>query len=102
MVVDAPDPASAYLTVRAVGEDGGVLAWDVLLVVEAVGHPALDLPAAQASLVHHRVERMPAVVAPRLGAQGSDEAPGVGCHQPQIGRASCREGVEISVVAASL
>src|SRR4051812_44921957 len=60
MVVDAPDPASALLTVRAVGEDSRVLTWDVLLVIEAVGHPALDLPAAQASLVHHRVEWMAA------------------------------------------
>src|SRR6266487_3234006 len=62
LVEDAPDPASAYLTVRAVGEDSGVLPWDVLLVVEAVGHPALDLPAAQASLVFHRLDRLRALL----------------------------------------
>src|SRR5262249_3042135 len=34
VVEDAPDPAAAYLGQRAVGEDGGILPRDVLLVVE--------------------------------------------------------------------
>jgi hypothetical protein len=68
-VVDDPaDPAAADLVVGAVGEDRRVLAGDVLLVVEAVGHPALDLPAAQPSGVHPDVERMLVVVAPRVGS----------------------------------
>ena len=64
VVDDPPDPAAADLEVIAVGQDRRILAGDVLLVVEAVGHPALDLPAAEPAGVHPDVERVLVVVAP--------------------------------------
>ena len=57
------------LAIRAVGEDRRILQRDVDLVVEAVGHPALDLLAAGAPFVHGAMERMMNVVQRALGAQ---------------------------------
>jgi hypothetical protein len=74
---DAADPASAHLTVRTVGEDRGVLTRDVLLIVEAVGHPTLNLATAQTTVVHPDVEGVLVVVL-RLGARRCEEAVGLG------------------------
>src|SRR6185437_13426988 len=91
VVDDPPDPAAADLEVVAVGQDRRILAGDVLLVVEAVGYPALDLPAAQPTGVHPDVERVLVVVAPRVGPQRLDEA--VGCGRRDRGDLGCRHGV---------
>ncbi|MNN12627.1 hypothetical protein D3C81_1256240 [compost metagenome] len=69
VVDDALDPLAAGVAVRAVGHDRRVLHRDAHLVVEAVGHPALDLLAARAALVHGDVERVVDVVVGALGAQ---------------------------------
>ena len=47
VVDDAADPAAPDLAVGAVRQDRRVLERDVLLVVEAVGHPAPDLAGGQ-------------------------------------------------------
>ena len=62
--------------VRAVGEDRGVLARDGGLVVEAVGHPPLQLVAAEPARVHAEVERVLVVVGLRPRAQRFDELVG--------------------------
>src|SRR6185503_13104309 len=80
VVVDDPlDPLAAHLDLGAVGEDGRVLDRDALLVVEAVGDPALQLVARELARVHPHVERVQVVVARALRAQTLDEVvPGPG------------------------
>jgi hypothetical protein len=68
VVEDASDPAAAHLAMRTVGEDGGIFEREILLVIEAIGHPALDLPTTQSSLVHLPMEGVPIVVALGLRA----------------------------------
>src|SRR5690606_35267238 len=80
VVDDAADPAAAHVRQRAVGQDRRVLARDVGLVVEAVGHPAPQLLGAQRPLVHPPVERVQRVVSLGLGAQrGHELVGGEGC-----------------------
>src|SRR5919198_6488584 len=81
VVEDAADPPSAYFPVGAVGEDRGILAGNVLLIVEAVGYPTLNLATAQTTVVHPDVEGVLVVVALRLGAQRCDEAVDFGRHR---------------------
>ena len=74
VVEDAADPPPAHLTVGTVGENRGILAGDVLLIVEAVGHPTLNLATAQPTVIHLDVEGVLVVVAQRLSAQRCYEA----------------------------
>src|SRR6185437_11075407 len=76
VVKDALDPPAADVAVGAVRDDRGVLARDVLLIVEAVRHPAADLPGTQHSLVHLPVEGMLVVVTLGLRTQRRHEVLG--------------------------
>ena len=73
VVDDALDPLAPDLDLGAVGQDRRVLQRDALLVVEAVGDPALQLLARELAGVHPLMEGMQVVVARSLGAQAGDE-----------------------------
>ena len=62
VVEEALNPEAPDIAVRAVGEDRGVLARDVDLVVEAVRHPAAEGLAVELSRVHPLVELVVDVV----------------------------------------
>ena len=70
------DPLAANFAVRAVGQDRGIFEWDVDLVVEAVGNPALDLLAAGATFIHRHVIRVMDMVEGAFGPQGGFEFSG--------------------------
>ncbi|MCY1432777.1 hypothetical protein D9M71_487850 [compost metagenome] len=70
MVEQALNPLAANFAVRAVGQDRCILHRDVDLVVETVGHPALDLLAACAAFIHRHMVGVMDVVVGALGAQG--------------------------------
>ncbi|MBA3585238.1 MAG: hypothetical protein H0W36_12060 [Gemmatimonadetes bacterium] len=88
VVVDDPlDPLATHRDLGAVGEDRRVLDRDALLVVEAVGDPALQLVARQLARIHPHVEGVQVVVARALRAEALGEVvPGPtgrlarGCH----------------------
>ena len=69
VVMNTLHPFAADIPVPAVGEDGGVLHRNIHLIVIPVRHPALDLPAAGAALIHGHVVRMMDVVVTALVAQ---------------------------------
>ena len=59
VVIDDPlDPVAPDLGIGAVGEDRRVLPRHRALVGQPVGHPSLQLPARELSLVHQLMERM--------------------------------------------
>src|SRR6185437_10337238 len=83
VIEDALHPMTALGAVVAVGQDRGVLEWNVHLVIETVRHPASDLLRPRAAAVQHHVEGMMNVIAPILGAQLTLElrpAPGSSAH----------------------
>src|ERR1700728_495409 len=69
VIEDSAYPQATLLAVRAVSENRGILARDIDLVIEAVGHPAANLRPAGATRVQHDVERMMNVVGLPLGTQ---------------------------------
>jgi hypothetical protein len=76
VVDDALDPFAPDLDLGAVRQDRRVLERDRLLVVEAVGDPALQLLAREVAGVHAPVKGVEVVVARSQGAQAGDELVG--------------------------
>ncbi len=69
VIEDALNPLAPGFAIRAVGEDRRILQRDVDLIVETIGHPALDLLAGSAPFVHGAMERVMDVIQRALGAQ---------------------------------
>ena len=74
MVLQALAPGGAEGVVFGTGEQRGVFARDIALVIVAIERPSLELAARQCALVHQRVERMLVVIALFAdGMKASDE-----------------------------
>src|SRR6266540_1026291 len=73
VVLDALAPPPAYLRQRAVGDDGGVLLRQRLLVVPAVGHETADLVGTQLAREHRLLERVLLPVQGAAAAQVIDK-----------------------------
>lgn len=63
MIDQAAKPDAAHFAQRAARQNGGVLDWDVPLVVEAIGHPAANLIGVEFPRIHAAMERVLVVVA---------------------------------------
>src|SRR6266404_5688449 len=76
-------PRAAHRTVRAIGQNGGILERDVDLVIEAIRHPGADLRRGRRTGIHHHIEGMMDVVGTAQTPQLHFEflsAPGGGAH----------------------
>ncbi len=69
MIEYAQNPAPPRFPVGTVGHDRCVFKRNVDLIIETVGHPALDFFFAELAAVHPDIERMMNMVAGALGAQ---------------------------------
>ena len=70
VVKNALQPFAAGVAIGAVGQDRRILERDVQLVVEAIGHPPLNLLTAGVAGIHRLMKRVVNVVVRALGAQG--------------------------------
>src|SRR5690606_15462734 len=69
MVEDALDPRATRIAIRTVGHDRRILQRYADLVVEPVGHPALNLLPGSLPGVHRSMERVMDMVVVALGTQ---------------------------------
>src|SRR6184192_2112474 len=56
------NPYPAYFAQWTVGENRGVFNWNVLLIIEAIGHPAAQRFPRKPAFVHTDMERMFVVI----------------------------------------
>src|ERR1700721_2261486 len=84
VIENALHPGASHGSIRAIGQNGGILDRDVDLIVEAIRHPAANLLRRRGTGIHHHIEGMMNVVGPPLGSQLRLEflpAPGSEAHR---------------------